>query len=102
GKNRGHKPEKFCKGSGSILRKVLQQLEAAGLLKNEKEGVRKGRVITPKGISLMDKAAVRLYKTKKTAAPKQAPQAPAAKPAPAEAKPAPAEKPAPKAPENES
>ncbi|MCJ7742294.1 MAG: 30S ribosomal protein S19e, partial [Methanoregula sp.] len=31
-KNRGSKPNAFKKGSGSILRKSLQQLEAAGLV----------------------------------------------------------------------
>lgn len=92
-KNRGHKTEHFYKGSGNILRKVLQQLEAAGLVKHEKDGVRKGRIITPKGVSIMDKAAVRLYKTKKTAAPKQPKQA-----EPAEA----AAKAAPEAPADES
>src|SRR3989344_3172321 len=32
-KNRGHKPEKFYPGSGNIIRKILQQLEKAELLK---------------------------------------------------------------------
>ena len=37
-KNRGARPEKFFRSSGNILRKVLQQLEAAGLAeKAEKE-----------------------------------------------------------------
>ncbi|MBU2560801.1 MAG: 30S ribosomal protein S19e [Nanoarchaeota archaeon] len=101
-KQRGHKPEHFYKGSGNILRKALQQLEAAGLIKYKKEGVRKGRIITPKGISLMDKAAVRIYKTKKAPAPKPAPAekpAPAPKPEAAQAAPA---KEAPKAPDNKS
>ena len=55
-KNRGHKPEKFYVGSGNILRKVLQQLEKAELIKYKKEGIRKGRIITPKGESLLNKA----------------------------------------------
>ena len=55
-KNRGHKPEKFYMGSGNILRKVLQQLEKAELIKYKKEGIRKGRIITPKGESLLNKA----------------------------------------------
>ena len=67
-KNMGHKTEHVFKGSGSIIRKVLQQLESAGLIKKGEKGVHKGRLITPKGISLMDKAAVRLYKEMKTAA----------------------------------
>src|SRR3989344_2880645 len=55
-KNRGHKPEKFYMGSGNILRKVLQQLEKAELVKYKKEGIRKGRIITSKGESLLHKA----------------------------------------------
>lgn len=52
-KNRGVKPEKFCKGSGSVIRKVLQQLEEAKLIKQEAVGKHKGRVITPKGKSVL-------------------------------------------------
>jgi small subunit ribosomal protein S19e len=63
-KNNGHKPGHFYKASGNILRKALQQLEAAGLIKKAEKGVHKGRVITPAGVSLMDKAAARLYKPK--------------------------------------
>ena len=53
-KNRGHKPERFAKASGAILRKMLQQLEASGLVKKV-DAPRKGRTITPKGQSLIDK-----------------------------------------------
>lgn len=59
-KNRGVKPHLFTKASGSILRKILQQLETAGLLAKVKEGVHKGRVITPAGVSLLAKAATRV------------------------------------------
>lgn len=52
-KNRGMKPERFYKGSGSVLRKVLQQLEEAKLIKQATIGKHKGRVITPKGTSLL-------------------------------------------------
>lgn len=56
-KNEGYAPEKFKTGSGNITRKILQQLEAAQLIKQvDKEG-RKGRVLTPKGHSLLDKTA---------------------------------------------
>ncbi len=54
-KNRGHKPEAFVKASGKILRNILQQLEKAELLKFKKDGVMKGRIVTPKGRSLVDK-----------------------------------------------
>ncbi|RLI96687.1 MAG: 30S ribosomal protein S19e [Candidatus Aenigmatarchaeota archaeon] len=56
-KNMGHKPEAKRKASGNIIRKILQQLETAGLVKTEKG---KGRVITPKGMSLLDKTAKEL------------------------------------------
>lgn len=65
-KNTGHNTEHRYRGSGNIVRKVLQQLEKAGLIKKGDKGVHKGRVITPKGISLIDKAAVRIYKQSKT------------------------------------
>ncbi len=55
-KNRGAKPEKFFKGSGKIIRFILQQLEKEGLVKQAEKGVHRGRIITPKGKSLMDKA----------------------------------------------
>jgi small subunit ribosomal protein S19e len=55
--NRGYKPETFRTGSGNITRKILQQLEAAQLVRQvDKEG-RKGRVLTPKGESILDRAA---------------------------------------------
>jgi len=59
-KNRGVKPHVFTKASGSILRKILQQLETAGLLAKVKDGVHKGRIITPAGVSLLAKAAARI------------------------------------------
>ena len=67
-KNRGHKPDAFRLASGNVLRKVLQQLEKAGLLKQAVKGVHKGRVATPKGIALLDQSAVKIY------APKASPQ----------------------------
>src|SRR3989344_8301861 len=54
-KNRGYAPEKFYRGSGNIIRKALQQLEEAGLIKKAEKGVHKGRIITPKGKSFLDK-----------------------------------------------
>jgi len=48
------KPEKFYKGSGNIIRKILQQLEKAELIKQNEQG-RKGRIVTNKGRSFLDK-----------------------------------------------
>lgn len=59
-KNRGVKKEHFYKGSGNILRKSLQQLEKAGFVKFAEKGVHKGRVITPKGKSFLDKIATQI------------------------------------------
>ncbi len=62
-KNRGHKPEHFYVASGSIIRKILQQLESSELIKQvEKEKKHKGRVLTPKGTSFIDKIAVQISK----------------------------------------
>lgn len=54
-KNRGHKPEARYVGSGKIIRVILQQLEQKQLIKQETKGVHKGRVVTPKGKSFLDK-----------------------------------------------
>jgi len=48
-KDRGHKPERFKKSGGSIIRKTLQQLEAAGLIEKSKDRKKRGRVISDKG-----------------------------------------------------
>ena len=61
-KNRGHQPEKFFKASGSIIRKILQQLEKSALIIQVEKGVHKGRVLTPKGQSFLDKIAVQIVK----------------------------------------
>jgi small subunit ribosomal protein S19e len=62
-KNRGYAPDKTFKGSGNILRKILQKLEIIGFAKQTQVGVHKGRIITPKGKSFIDKIATRLEKT---------------------------------------
>ena len=54
--NRGHKTEHHVRGSGSILRKILQQLEKAGLVEQKEKGVHKGRVITGKGAKMLSSA----------------------------------------------
>ncbi len=48
-KERGHKPERFRKAGGSHIRKILQQLESAGLVTTKKEGIKRGRLLTEKG-----------------------------------------------------
>ncbi len=59
-KNRGYAPERFKKSSGNILRKILQQLEKAELVKKGDKSKHKGRIITPKGIRLMDNVAKKI------------------------------------------
>lgn len=54
-KNRGHKPEKVYQASGKLTRTILQQLEKAGFIKFEEKDVHKGRTITGKGKSFMEK-----------------------------------------------
>tara|TARA_Y100000310_G_scaffold330279_1_gene401655 strand:+ start:1584 stop:2024 length:441 start_codon:yes stop_codon:yes gene_type:complete len=66
-KNRGHKPEKFYVASGSIIRKILQQLEKSELIKQTERGAHKGRVLSPKGTSFLGKIAVQLSKANKGA-----------------------------------
>jgi len=60
--NRGHKKHHFYKASGNIIRKVLQQLEKAELLKKDVKSLRRGRLISPKGKSLLDKIATKIVK----------------------------------------
>jgi small subunit ribosomal protein S19e len=54
-KNRGSKPEEFRKGSGKIIRTILQQLDKAGLTEHTEKGVHKGRILTKKGVSFLNK-----------------------------------------------
>ncbi|MBI2549912.1 30S ribosomal protein S19e [Candidatus Woesearchaeota archaeon] len=55
--SRGYKSERFARGSGSIIRKAMQQLEKAGLVKQAVKGVHKGRIITEKASSILRAAA---------------------------------------------
>ncbi|MEM5773214.1 MAG: 30S ribosomal protein S19e [Candidatus Aenigmatarchaeota archaeon] len=52
-RKRGFFPQHFRKASGAIIRKILQQLEKAGLV----EKTKKGRKITAKGQKLLDNIA---------------------------------------------
>lgn len=52
-RDRGSMPYKRAKGSGSIARKAVQQLEAAGFLQKVKDG----RAVSPQGRSMLDNAA---------------------------------------------
>ncbi len=62
-KNRGYAPDKTFKGSGNILRKILQKLEIVGFAKQTQVGTHKGRVATAKGKSFLDKIATKIAKT---------------------------------------
>jgi len=66
---RGMEPGRFRKGYGKILRLILQQLEKAELVKKELEGKKKGRVITEKGRSLLDKISTEIKKELKKEVP---------------------------------
>ena len=52
-KNRGVKPGKHVPAGGSTVRKAFQALEEAGLMEKSS----KGRKLTAKGMSLLDKTA---------------------------------------------
>jgi len=64
-RDRGSQPKQFRKGSGSILRKALQQLENARI-DPEGQGRAKGE---PSGISYMDNLADRIAREEKAQAP---------------------------------
>jgi len=51
-KSRGSKPERFRKGSGKIIRVILQQAEKAGFLA-QSTTKKKGRQLTKKGLEFL-------------------------------------------------
>lgn len=55
-KNRGVKPDRHERGSGSIIRDALQQLEKAGFVKS----IKGGRVVTPQGMAFLDRVATEM------------------------------------------
>ena len=57
-KDRGCEPEKFRKGSGSIIRTALHQLEDAGYIQK----IDAGRIVTPEGKSFLDKTSGEIIK----------------------------------------
>ncbi len=58
-RKRGYKPKKHFKAGGKIIRTALQLLEKEGLVTNTSK---KGRMLTDKGKSLLDKQAAKLVK----------------------------------------
>jgi len=56
-KRRGSAPPHFRRAAASHLRKILQQLERAGLVSRTREG----RVLTPKGASLVATVAYQVF-----------------------------------------
>jgi small subunit ribosomal protein S19e len=57
-KKRGHRPARFFKASGNLIRKTLQQLEKMGFVEKGK----KGKVISSKGRKFLDKLASEVSK----------------------------------------
>ena len=57
--DRGSKPNKAVRGSRSISRMTVQQLEKSQLVKKEKDG---GRTVTGKGRKLIDNTSTQLLK----------------------------------------
>ena len=58
-RDRGSKPNRAVKGSGSIARKALMMLEENGYLEKNKN---KGRVVTAKGRSFLDNSSEEVMK----------------------------------------
>ncbi len=59
-RDRGSKPNRAKKGSGSVIRESLQQLEKAGFVENVKG---EGRRVSGKGRSILDNSAHEVRKT---------------------------------------
>lgn len=63
-KNRGKRPSEFRKGSGKIIRLILQQAESAGLLEKT-DGEKSARKLSAKGRALLESAAESANKVSK-------------------------------------
>jgi small subunit ribosomal protein S19e len=57
-KRRGSAPPHFRKASGSIIRKILQQLERAGLVRKVSK---RGRILSSRGRSYVDKVVYEIF-----------------------------------------
>lgn len=57
--DRGAKPEHAAKGSGSIIRNVIHQLQTAGLVKSYRT---EGRIVTNEGRRLLDRLSTEIKK----------------------------------------
>ncbi len=62
-RNRGVRPDRHERAGGAIIRNSLQQLEKAGYVKSVKDG----RVVTPAGMSFLDKVATEMVSGEKKA-----------------------------------
>ena len=93
----GYRPKTHSKAGGKIIRTALQMLEKQGLVANVPK---KGRMLTDKGKSLLDKTAAKMIKTEflkrpaKKAEPTKKSEAPKKEIAPKAAEPEKVEKPA--------
>lgn len=67
-RRRGSRPAHFVKGGGAIIRKVLQQLEGAKLVKTLEK---KGRVVTDEGRGLLDALAGKVKRKTERKAPRR-------------------------------
>jgi len=65
-KARGMQPSKFFRGSGKIIRTMLQRAEQAGLAEKVKDK-KYGRRLTKKGIDFLDEIVKEIKKEKKEA-----------------------------------
>jgi small subunit ribosomal protein S19e len=65
-KNLGVKPDHYVKGSGKIIRVILQQLESVKLLEKAEKGIHKGRITTPEGKKLLYSTSKELSTVKKS------------------------------------
>ncbi|MBI4438351.1 30S ribosomal protein S19e [Candidatus Woesearchaeota archaeon] len=79
-KNRGFAAEHTYKGSGSVIRTVLQQLEKAGLVRQAAKGIHKGRTVTPKAQSIMNGVAKAVHSGDEPVHPKADREKPVEKP----------------------